>query len=216
MNVQIIVGKAMLSACNRFLQRGLSRMDFVLSQTSPDKIQVLQHTQYVTSEHITPSNVARDPLDQFRAWFKEVGEGGVVKEPEATSLSTATPSGVPSARMVLLKQVDSRGFVFYTNYTSRKSQELMSNPHAALVFFWREVHRSVRVVGSVEKLSKEESAAYFHSRPIGSQLGAWASKQSSVIGEGELEERLQRVTERFGDREVPAPEFWGGWRVIPK
>lgn len=190
-------------------------MDTIFSQPSKDKFQVLPHTDYVTIEHITPTNVARSPLDQFRSWFKEAVEGGEVNEPEAMSLSTATSSGIPSARIVLLKQVDSRGFVFFTNYTSRKSQEIIANPHAALVFYWREVHRSVRVVGSVEKISREESDAYFRSRPVGSKLGAWASRQSTVIDEAELEERLKSISDRFSDREVPAPDFWGGWRVIP-
>lgn len=190
-------------------------MDTILSQPSRDKFQVLPHTDYITVEHFSPTNVARNPLDQFRSWFTEVVEGGVVEEPEAMSLSTATLSGIPSARMVLLKQVDSRGFVFFTNYTSRKSQEIAANPYAALVFYWREVHKSVRVVGSVEKLSREESDAYFRTRPVGSQLGAWASRQSTVIQEGDLEEHLNRVKIRFRGGEVPPPDFWGGWRVIP-
>src|SRR5258705_11859879 len=124
----------------------LFKMDAIFSQPSRDKFQVLPHTEYITLEHLTPTNVAQNPLDQFRSWFKEVVEGGVVEEPEAMSLSTATLSGIPSARIVLLKQVDSRGFVFFTNYTSRKSQEIIANPYAALVFYWRELHRSVRVV----------------------------------------------------------------------
>lgn len=190
-------------------------MDVVLSEPAPDKLQVLPHHQYVTTDHLTPTTVASNPLDQFRAWFKDAMEGGVVQEPEAMSLSTANSSGIPSSRMVLLKQVDSRGFVFFTNYTSRKSQEIQSNPHAALVFYWREVHKSVRVVGRVERVSKEEGALYFRSRPVDSQLGAWASKQSSVIGEDVIQARLQAVTEKFqGD--VPTPDFWGGWRVIPQ
>lgn len=195
--------------------RNYIHMDVVLSQPSPDKLQVLPHNQYVTSDHITPATIAPNPLDQFRAWFKDAAEGGVVNEPEAMSLSTATLSGIPSARIVLLKQVDARGFVFFTNYTSRKSQEIIANPHAALVFYWREIHKSVRVVGRVEQVSKEESAEYFQSRPLGSRLSAWASKQSSAIGEGDLDARLQKVTQKFG-QDVPTPEFWGGWRVIPE
>lgn len=194
----------------------LVHMDHILSQPSADKLQVVHHTQYFTSEHLSPYNVASNPLDHFRVWFKEAVEGGIVQEPEAMSLSTATSCGTPSARMVLLKQVDSRGFVFFTNYNSRKSQELSANPYAALVFYWREVHRSVRIVGSVEKLSRDENQIYFHSRPIGSQLGAWASNQSSVIGEDELEDRLQQFSKQFSDGNIPLPEFWGGWRVIPK
>lgn len=140
-------------------------------------------------------------------------------EPEAMSLSTATPSGIPSVRIVLFKEIDSRGFIFFTNYTSRKSKELAVNPHAALVFYWREVHKSVRVLGKVEKVTPEESAEYFQGRPVGSRLGAWASKQSTVINEGELDARLEKYKEKFGKDDkayVPTPEFWGGWRVVPE
>ena len=204
----------------RFLSR-LAPMDVVLSQPEPDTIQVLPHHQYVTAEHLTPSTVSKNPLDQFRLWFKQAVEGGKVEEPEAMSLSTATPTGIPSARIVLLKQVDARGFVFFTNYTSRKSQEIIANPHAALVFYWREIHRSVRVTGRVERLTFKESDEYFQSRPVGSRVGAWASKQSTVIGEGEIDSRLAKLLDRFGVHEshggdVPTPDFWGGWRVIPK
>jgi len=124
--------------------------------------------------------------------------------------------------MVLFKQLDKRGFVFYTNYTSRKSRELEENPQAALLFFWREMSRQVRVLGTVEKLSKEENEEYFKSRPVGTQLGAWASKQSSVVGEDVLASRLAKFVEQFGvqtsdkDGDVPLPDFWGGWRVIPR
>ncbi|KAG6844659.1 hypothetical protein H0H87_005027 [Tephrocybe sp. NHM501043] len=178
-----------------------------------DQLKVLPHHQYITKEGLSPSSVAPSPIDQFRAWFKQAVEGKV-EEPEAMSLSTATASGIPSARMVLFKELDHRGFVFFTNYTSRKSHELLANPHAALVFYWREVHRSVRVVGRVEKVSVEESSEYFHSRPVESQMGAWASKQSSVVGEGEVRERLKKLEQKFG-QDVPLPEFWGGWRVVP-
>lgn len=190
-------------------------MDLEISQPSPDKLQVLPHRQYVTADDLSPLTVAQSPLDQFRTWFKEAVEGGHVQEPEAMSLSTATPSGIPSARIVLFKQLDSRGFVFFTNYTSRKSQELLANPNAALVFYWREVHRSVRVLGRVEKISKQESEEYYKSRPVGSQLGAWASRQSTVVAEGEVHERLHKLEKKFGD-DVPLPDFWGGWRVVPK
>ncbi|KAF9013397.1 hypothetical protein BDQ17DRAFT_1343354 [Cyathus striatus] len=195
-------------------------MDVVISQPAPDKLKVLPHNQYITSDQLSSTTVSPSPLDQFRTWFKHAVDGEKVHEPEAMSLSTATPNGVPSARIVLLKQVDSRGFVFFTNYTSRKSQELLANPHAALVLYWREIHRSVRVVGRVEKIPREESEEYFQSRPLGSRLGAWASKQSSIIGEGELDARLKKVEMRFSqqnpsDPQVPTPEFWGGWRVVP-
>lgn len=195
-------------------------MDAVISQPSPDKIKVLPHYQYETHDDLSPAVVKPSPIEQFRKWFKEAVDSGV-NEPEAMSLATATPSGIPSARVVLFKQVDARGFVFFTNYTSRKSQEIIANPNAALIFYWREVHRSVRVVGKVEMVSREESDEYFQGRPVGSRLGAWASKQSTVIGENDLHERLRKVQEKFGVKEgdqdgvVPTPEFWGGWRVIP-
>jgi pyridoxamine-phosphate oxidase len=193
-----------------------------MAAVSSEKLAVKSHRQYHAPNILSPTTVAASPLDQFRTWFTEVSQNENVNEPEAMSLSTATPSGIPSARIVLFKQLDSRGFIFFTNYTSRKSQELLANPRAALAFYWREVHRSVRVVGRVEKVSAEESEEYFRSRPIGSQLGAWASKQSTVVGETELSSRLEKFQDRFGvkdghqDGEVPLPDFWGGWRVVPK
>lgn len=196
-------------------------MDVVIAQPSPEKIQVLPHRQYQTIDSLTPTTVSPSPIEQFRLWFKQVVEDGTVQEPEAISLSTATPSGIPSARMVLFKELDERGFVFFTNYTSRKSQELIENPNAAIVFYWREIHKSVRVMGKVEKVDRRESEAYFRSRPAGSQLGAWASKQSSVVAEGEVQNRLKKLEERFASSDgsgldIPMPEFWGGWRVIPR
>jgi len=196
-------------------------MDVVIAEPAPSTIQVLPHNQYHTSDALSPATVSPSPLDQFRAWFADAVQDSKVHEPEAMSLSTATPSGIPSARIVLFKQLDPRGFVFFTNYTSRKSQELLANPHAALVFYWREIHRSVRVLGRVEKIDAHDSEAYFKSRPLESRIGAWASKQSTVVDEGEVFARLDRLKERFGvdgDTEaadVPLPDFWGGWRVVP-
>jgi len=196
-------------------------MDTVITQPTPDTLQVLPHTQYSTPDDLSPTTVEISPLEQFRIWFADAVKGGKVHEPEAMSLSTATPTGVPSARIVLFKQLDARGFVFFTNYTSRKSAELLANPHAALVFYWREIHRQVRVLGRVEKVSEAESAAYFKSRPLGSRLGAWASPQSAVVAEGEVHARLEEIKARFGanadneDADVPLPDFWGGWRVVP-
>ncbi|KAH7928466.1 pyridoxamine 5'-phosphate oxidase [Leucogyrophana mollusca] len=193
----------------------------VLVDETPDKLKVKGHVQYETPDTISPTSVHHSPLEQFHIWFNEARKAGV-HEPESMSLSTATPTGIPSSRMVLFRQLDTRGFVFYTNYTSRKSQELLANPHASLLFFWREQTRQVRVLGRVEKVSKEESEEYFKSRPIGSQLGAWASRQSSMIHEGELHARVEKLQQRFGVREgdsageVPLPEFWGGWRVVPR
>jgi len=194
-------------------------MDYPISQPTVDKLQVTAHNQYDAPESLSPSTVAASPLDQFRTWFTQVQ--GAVHEPEAMSLSTATASGVPSSRFVLFKQLDARGFVFYTNYTSRKSKELLENPYAALAFYWREVHKQVRVVGRVEKITREESDEYFHGRPTGSQLSAWASRQSTVVGDGEVQARYDELKERFKkpgteqDVDVPLPEFWGGWRVVP-
>ncbi|KAF8630893.1 hypothetical protein AX17_005251 [Amanita inopinata Kibby_2008] len=191
-------------------------MDF-----APDKLKVLSHVQYISSDVLSPQTVLKNPLEQFEKWFKHAVTCDHVEQPEAMSLSTATPDGIPSARIVLFKQLDHRGFIFYTNYNSRKSQELLANPRAALVFYWREIHRSVRVLGRVEKISREESEEYYRSRPIGSRLGAWASKQSSVVKEGEVMHRLHDVERRFGvastdkDGDVPLPDFWGGWRVVP-
>ena len=190
-----------------------------MDTVSVEKVIVTTHQQYNSTDVLSPTTVASSPLDQFRIWFSEVSKNDIVNEPEAMTLSTSTPSGIPSARVVLFKQLDSRGFIFFTNYTSRKSQEILSNPRAALVFYWREVSRSVRVLGRVEKVSNEESEEYFHSRPVGSQLGAWASRQSTVVGDGEVLERLEKVKKRFDgskDTLVPLPEFWGGWRVVPE
>lgn len=194
-------------------------MDAVISS---DKIKVLPHLQYETPDVLSPSSVAHSPFDQFRSWFKDAVENTAVAEPEIMTLSTATPAGIPSARMVLFKQLDTRGFVFYTNYSSRKSHELESNPHAALVFYWREIHRQVRIVGRVEKISRQESDEYFKSRPLGSRLGAWASTQSSIVQPGQIHARLEEIKQRFNihdedkEADVPLPDFWGGWRVIPE
>ncbi|KAN0139830.1 hypothetical protein V8E53_002492 [Lactarius tabidus] len=188
-------------------------------QYSPDKLIVLAHQQYDSSENLSPFNVPPNPLDLFRQWFTSVQ--GTVHEPEVMALSTASPEGIPSTRIVLLKQVDSRGFVFYTNYDSRKSREMIANPYASLALYWREVHRQVRVVGQVEKVSKEESEAYFRSRPLGSQISAWASNQSSVIAEDELYRKINDIERRFAvkesdnEAEIPLPDHWGGWRVVP-
>jgi pyridoxamine-phosphate oxidase len=185
-----------------------------------DKIIVLARQQYDSSDNLSPLTVPANPLDLFRHWFTSVQ--GAVLEAEAMALSTVSAEGIPSTRIVLLKQVDNRGFVFYTNYNSRKSREMDANPHASLAFFWREVHRQVRVVGRVEKVSREESEAYFRSRPLGSRIGAWASNQSAAIPEGELDQRVNHIKERFGvkegdvDADIPLPDHWGGWRVLPK
>ena len=160
-------------------------------------------------------DVNRDPVAQFRTWFDEA-QRAEVSEPNAMCLATSSPDGYPSARIVLLKGVDERGFVFYTDYRSQKGHELANNPHAALCFFWQPLERQVRIAGAVQRVSREESADYFHSRPIGSQIGASASVQSAVLpGRETLEARVAELKAQFAEETVPLPEFWGGFRVIP-
>jgi pyridoxamine 5'-phosphate oxidase len=155
------------------------------------------------------SHAAADPFEQFARWFADA-KAADVPEPTAMTLATADATGRPSARVVLLK-----GFVFYTNHTSRKGRELAENPRASLCFYWTALERQVRVDGSVESVSRDEADRYFHSRPIGSQIGAWASHQSAVIrSREELEARDAELRQRFGDT-VPLPDFWGGYRVVP-
>jgi pyridoxamine 5'-phosphate oxidase len=158
----------------------------------------------------------RDPIEQFRRWFDEALAADL-HEPNAMTLATSTPDGHPSARVVLLKGFDERGFVFYTNYEGRKAEELEINPYCALVFYWGELERQVRIEGCVSRVPDEESDAYFEGRPRGSQLGAWASEQSRPArNRGVLEERLRELEAEYGDREVPRPPFWGGYRVEPE
>jgi pyridoxamine 5'-phosphate oxidase len=160
-------------------------------------------------------NLDPNPLRQFEKWFNEALTGGETA-PEAMALATASPAGIPSVRMVLLKGVHKAGFEFFTNFDSRKSHELKGNPHAAVVFWWRNLQRQVRAEGSIEKIDSEEADEYFRTRPRGSQIGAWASRQSQVIsGRAELEKRVRDYEIKFSDREVPRPPFWGGFRLIP-
>jgi pyridoxamine 5'-phosphate oxidase len=157
-----------------------------------------------------------DPLREFQAWFGAARQAGV-EVPEAMTLATATAAGAPSARMVLLKGVEAEGFVFYTGYESRKAEELERNPRAALVFYWRSLGRQVRVEGPVERVSPEESAAYFATRPRGSQLAAWASEQSRPLGSREeLERRYAELAREYEGREVARPPRWGGFRLRPE
>lgn len=161
------------------------------------------------------SEVDADPFHQFQVWFDDARAASPL-EPNAMGLATVSADGRPSVRMVLLKGVDERGFVFYTNYESRKGRELAETPWAALTFFWPEMERQIRIEGSVERVSVEESDAYFHSRPVGSQLSASASHQSEVIaGREVLEERVAELSARYADQEIPRPDNWGGFRVIP-
>jgi pyridoxamine 5'-phosphate oxidase len=159
------------------------------------------------------SHTANDPLTQFDLWFDEAGK--VVAVPEAMALATASPDGMPSVRMVLLKGADETGFAFFSNYESRKGGELDANPRAALLFHWRELGRQVRIEGTVERLSDEESDRYFHTRPLGARLSAWVSPQSEVIGSrDELIERVETMREHLGS-ELVRPPHWGGYRLTP-
>jgi len=164
------------------------------------------------------SHVAADPFTQFRRWFDEALQAQLTTEPNAMCLATADPHGGPSARMVLLKDLDERGFTFYTNYDSHKGHDLAHNPQAALCFFWPELERQVRIEGPVERLSAHESAQYFAIRPREAQVGAWASPQSRPLqGRAELERLLAAEQARFADENlpVPLPPHWGGYRVVP-
>jgi pyridoxamine 5'-phosphate oxidase len=161
-------------------------------------------------------DLAKDPFRQFDKWFQEA-EAAKLTEPNAMTLATTGSDGRPSARTVLLKGVDGRGFVFYTNYESRKGRELANIPRAALLFPWLALERQVIVEGSVARVTREESEAYFHSRPRASQLGAWVSAQSSVItGRGVLEDSLKALEAKYAGKEIPLPPFWGGFRVNPE
>jgi pyridoxamine 5'-phosphate oxidase len=156
-----------------------------------------------------------EPVALFRAWLEEAIAADP-PDPTAMTLATVDAAGRPSARVVLLKGYDERGFVFYTNYASRKARDLAANPHAALVFYWPALDRQVRIEGVVEKTSLAESVAYFATRPLAAQLGAWASRQSEpVANRAELERALAEVAERFTGGAVPRPDFWGGYRLRP-
>ncbi len=165
---------------------------------------------------LSETDVAPDPFAQFEQWMQQA-LNSELPEPTAMTLATATPDGRPSARIVLLKGFDASGFVFYTNYESRKGIELEQNPQATLLFFWPELERQVRIEGRVERISAEESTAYFQSRPKESQLGAWASPQSRVIaGREVVEQRYQELSAQFKhDETLPLPPFWGGYRLVP-
>ncbi len=156
-----------------------------------------------------------NPFKQFETWFQDARDAGV-DEPNAMTLATATKDGKPSARIVLLKGLDERGFVFFTNYESRKGRELRENPNAALCFHWQKLERQVNIVGSVEKISTEDSEAYFNSRPLASRYGAWASRQSEPLeSKAALLARVAELALKYPIGNVPLPPFWGGFRVVP-
>jgi pyridoxamine 5'-phosphate oxidase len=166
-------------------------------------------------EHLDPAHVAAEPIEQFRAWFAAARDAGIY-EPEAMTVATVGADGRPSSRYVLLRGLDERGFVFYTNYHSAKARALAERPYAALTFGWLPIHRSVRVEGPVARLAESESDAYFASRPRAAQIGAWASPQSTIVaGRAELERSASAAEQRFAGGEVPRPPHWGGFVVLP-
>jgi pyridoxamine 5'-phosphate oxidase len=163
---------------------------------------------------LTEQDVDRDPIAQFEKWFEEALHAGMI-EPNAMTLATSTSDGHPSARIVLLKGADARGFVFFTDYRSRKGAELEDNPHVSLCFWWDALQRQVRITGTVARVSREESEAYYKTRPRGSRIGAWASKQSAALPSREsLEKEVQRLEAAYPE-DVPLPPHWGGYRVTP-
>jgi pyridoxamine 5'-phosphate oxidase len=176
---------------------------------------IAQMRRSYTLAGLSEENVHPNPFVQFDVWFQEARGLGTM-EANAMTLSTASPDGKPSARIVLLKDVDERGFVFYTNYESAKGTAIQANPRVCLNFFWGELERQVRIYGVAEKISRDESETYFRSRPKESQLGAWASQQSNVItGREVLEERFRALEQEYNGKEIPLPPFWGGYRVAP-
>ena len=169
-----------------------------------------------TQAGLLEADIVADPYQQFRLWFEQAVAADIL-EPNAMTVATVTAEGKPSARIVLLKGFDDRGFVFYTNYNSQKGVELQHCPHAALVFLWGDLERQVRIEGKVEFVSEAEATAYFHSRPVSSQLGAWASDQSTMIADRSiLEQKLHQLATEYQDRQIPKPPHWGGVRVVPQ
>ncbi|ETZ22918.1 pyridoxamine 5'-phosphate oxidase [Pedobacter sp. V48] len=167
------------------------------------------------SASLSENDVDRNPILQFKKWFQEAVSSQLY-EPNVMTIATSDRFGKPTARIVLLKGIDEDGFVFYTNYESKKGHDLVENPQAALVFFWPELERQVRIEGVVSKVSEETSSEYFHSRPIGSQIGAMASPQSKVISDREsLERKVEQLTTQYADQEIPRPLHWGGYLVEP-
>ena len=180
--------------------------------TTPDLAKL--RSEY-TDHGLRRAELHSDPVQQFSTWFA-AALAAEIRDVNAMSLATATRDGKPSVRIVLLKGFDERGFSFFTNYDSGKGRDLDANPFAEMVFYWPQLERQVRISGEVERTSREDSAAYFHSRPLGSQLGAWVSKQSEVIDARKvLDARLNEMTERFENGEIPLPPHWGGYRLKP-
>lgn len=173
------------------------------------------HRDYLRSA-LNETDLDPDPIRQFTRWFAEADAAGVT-DPSAMTLATATPDGRPSARIVLLRGFDARGFAFYTNFEGRKGRELEANPHAALCVFWGELERQVRIEGPVQRVSDQQSDEYFQSRPAASRIGAWTSAQSRVVASRDvLEREFREIEERFPNGEIPRPPNWGGFRVVPE
>lgn len=171
--------------------------------------------QQYTRSGLSRKDLKLSPFEQFEVWFKEACDAELL-EPNAMVLATASAQAEPSVRTVLLKYFDTSGFIFFTNYESRKAQQIAENPQASLLFLWLPLERQIQVTGKVEKISTAESFKYFTSRPRGSQLGAWCSQQSSVISSRKLlEMQFEKMKEKFIDGEIPLPSFWGGYRVKP-
>jgi pyridoxamine-phosphate oxidase len=172
--------------------------------------------QDYTAATLSENDTKANPINQFEQWFNEA-LAAKLHEPNAMTLATASPSGKPSARIVLLKGFNQSGFIFYTNYLSRKGKEITKNPQGAITFYWGELERQVRIEGTIEKLSKEESEKYFHSRPKGSQIGAVVSPQSQEIDSRDgLEKKWSELETEYADKEVPKPSFWGGYILNPQ
>ena len=168
----------------------------------------------IISKELAKDKVFENPFNQFSLWFDEAKQFETF-EPTAAVLSTIDKENHPSARTILLKDVNEKGFVFYTNYGSKKAKELTSNPNASLLFLWKELQRQVRIEGTTEKVSRKESEEYFHSRPRESQIGAWASAQSSVIPDRKsLDDKFEEYRKKFGEDEIPLPDFWGGYILV--
>jgi pyridoxamine 5'-phosphate oxidase len=195
--------------------RGLFRLQNQ-SIKMPDSIDIAAMRQNYKRRAFSDADADADPFAQFENWFREAVAADL-HEPNAMTLATATRDGRPSARIVLLKGLDGRGFVFFTNYESRKGRQLADNPQAALLFFWPDLERQVRIEGSIEKIPEAASRAYFQSRPKGSQIGAWASPQSKVLeGRALLEKAVEALTAQYENAEtLPLPPFWGGYRLLP-
>jgi pyridoxamine 5'-phosphate oxidase len=181
-----------------------------------DDQQLQNLRQEYSAATLLENSTKADPMNQFEQWFNEA-LAAKLPEPNVMTLATATTNGKPSARIVLLKGINKEGFMFYTNYLSRKGKEITKNPHGAITFFWGELERQVRIEGTLEKLSKEESERYFHSRPVDSQIGALVSPQSQEIEDRKvLEEKQAQLTAEYEGKEIPKPSYWGGYILKPQ